>query len=159
MTGIVDANGHALSGSDEEELPNEGKEAREGEAAAKDEKKGAKMQDARLIPRGTLIYNLTMVVNNLFMLSIQLEQMEGMMKQQRQLLEPPPVTAMKQQLAELQRSRDIIVNNLNDRYEAEDEVYWANIPPKEEDEPTTETEPEQPPEPETQASEETTDEA
>jgi hypothetical protein len=147
---ILDANGHALSGSDEESLPNQGKEAREGEEAAKAEKEGGeKMQDARLIPRGTLVYNLTMVVNNLFMMSIQMEQMESMMKQQRAIVDPPPLVEMKAQLVRLQRSRDIIVNNLNDRYASDDERYWASLPDEDKDK----AEAEQPPEPEQQAEE------
>jgi len=95
--------------------------------------KDPQMMDARLIPRGLLTYNLMMVTQNLYMSGIQLEQMQMMMQQQRMVTEPPPITQLKEQIAELRRTRDIIVTDLNARYADADAAYWAKLDLKVED--------------------------
>jgi len=116
---IEDANGKPLQ---VEEEPKNGKS-----------EKDPQMMDARLIPRGLLTYNLMMVTQNLYMSGIQLEQMQMMMQQQRMVTEPPPITQLKEQIAELRRTRDIIVTDLNARYADADAAYWAKLDLKVED--------------------------
>jgi hypothetical protein len=138
--GIVDANGHSLAGSDEEDLPNKGKDAKEGE------EQKAKMQDVRLIPSGTLEMNLCAVMNNTFFMEMNVEQAEQAAKQQRAIMDSPMLQAMKDQLKQMHSTRITIVNNMNERTAKSDEAYWSTLKIDETDRTKTEeAEPEETP--------------
>lgn len=126
--GLVDANGHDLVGSDEDNLENLGKEAKEGEKAKADaEAKQEGLQDVRLVPTGTLHMNLCAVMNNIFFMEMNVEQAEQAAKAQRAIMDSPMLAAMKEQLETMHRTRVVIVNNINERTTAADEAYWSTL--------------------------------
>lgn len=142
---IVDANGHKLVGSSEDNLKNLGKEAKDGEQAKK-EAEEKNLQDVRLVPSGTLLMNLCAVMNNIFFMEMNVEQATQAAKAQRAIMDNPMLAAMKEQLATMHRTRIIIVNNLNERHTSSDEAYWSTLTIDETDRTKTET-----PEPEPEA--------
>lgn len=123
---LVDQNGHSLSGSSEENLPDLGKEAKEAEKA-KASKPQENMQDARLLRLGSAVTQLSVVCNNLMSLGMALNQASMMAETQRQIIDPPEIIELKSKMRELSTVQAILEQTINERAQAIDEAYWKEL--------------------------------
>jgi len=131
---LVDKNGNPVKKEEKKE------EAKPKNGAGKMENPEGRV-DARLIPCGLLVYNLIECRLSMLSAEAQIQGMQMMMQQQKMLIEPPPMQMAKAQYAEAERTRAIIVTNLNERFRKSDEAYWAELGPIIEDRTKSEEKP------------------
>lgn len=134
---LVDKNGRPVEETKEEGEGAGPEKPKNGEGKIEQEGR----VDARLIPRGLLIYNLIECRLNMLSAEAQIQGMQMMMQQQKMVVEPPQMQLAKAQHAEAERTRAIIVTNLNERFRSADERYWAELGPIVEDRTQSEEEP------------------
>lgn len=85
------------------------------------------MQDIRAVPTGTLVFNLIRVSVAELGMGNAIMAFEQEKKQQKMLIDPPPLSAMKEQFKSIEHDRFVMALELNRRFADMDMMRCAKL--------------------------------
>ena len=115
-----------LVGPNNKPIPTEEEKPAEDEAP-KNGESGQSFQDLRVVPRGTLFYNLGLAIIDEYMTGMALQQMLMLKQTQKLVTDPPQLVAAKEQFAVHERRRFAMATELNNRFAEADRKYVDSL--------------------------------